>query len=130
MNISPSTSETVVTASGGRGRVSGQAIPATPSPSASSAPTKAAGADAAPQVFSPEQVAQAINQVNNDFVQKGQGLYASFERNKTTGIDVVKIVDKNTQEVITQLPPKEIVAIAEEIERNQEGKGHLVYNRA
>lgn len=127
MDILPSTSNSVATASGGRTRVSGQANQTIPS---SSAPKMAAAEIAvAVQDPTPEQTAQAIKQVNNDFDQKGQGLYASFERNKATGIDVVKIVDKNTQEVITQLPPKEIIAIAEEIERNQEGKGHLVRTR-
>ena len=118
-------SKSVATASGGSTQAFGQAIYTTPSPSTPK--TTGAGTGVAAQVPSPERVAQAIKQVNSDFTQKGQDLYASFERDKATGINVVKIMDKNTLEVIGQFPPKEIIAIAEEIDRNQEGKGHLMH---
>ncbi len=78
------------------------------------------------QAPSPERVEQAIKQVNETFTQKGQNLYASIERDKSTGIPVVKVLDKATNEVISQFPSKEIIAIAEAIDRSQEDKGQLI----
>ena len=78
------------------------------------------------QAPSPERVKQAINQVNETFTQKGQNLYASIERDKSTGINVVKVLDKVTNEVISQFPSKEIIAIAEAIDQSQEDKGRLL----
>lgn len=75
---------------------------------------------------SPERVDQAIKQVNETFTQKGQNLYASIERDKSTGIPVVKVLDKVTNEVISQFPSKEIIAIAEAIDQSQEDKGQLI----
>ena len=80
--------------------------------------------------MSPERVAQAVKQLNEDFIQKGQNVYASYEKDKATGISVVKVLDKNTQEVVSQFPPKEIIAIAEAIDRDQEAKGRLIHTSA
>ena len=91
---------------------------------------KTAAADVAPQAPSPERVEQAVQQVNDAFSQKGQNLYAAIERDKETGINVVKVLDKNTEEVISQFPSKEIIAIAEAIDQSQEDKGQLLNVRA
>ena len=72
------------------------------------------------------QVSQAVKQVNDAFAQKGQNLYASLEKDKETGIHVVKLLDKNTKEVVSQYPSKEIVAIAAAITQYQESKGQLL----
>jgi flagellar protein FlaG len=74
----------------------------------------------------PAQVANAVKQVNDAFVQKGQNLYASIEKDKETGINVVKLLDKNTKEVVRQYPSKEMVAIAAAITQYQESKGQLL----
>ncbi|MFA5825956.1 MAG: flagellar protein FlaG [Gallionellaceae bacterium] len=88
-----------------------------------STPTESEDVTQAP---SPERVEQAIKQVNETFTQKGQNLYASIERDKSTGIPVVKVLDKATNEVISQFPSKEIIAIAEAIDQSQEDKGQLI----
>ena len=82
--------------------------------------------DTAARNPSPAQVAHAVKQVNDAFVQKGQNLYASIEKDKETGINVVKLLDKNTKEVVRQYPSKEMVAIAAAITQYQESKGQLL----
>jgi flagellar protein FlaG len=74
----------------------------------------------------PAQLAYAVKQVNDAFVQKGQNLYASIEKDKETGINVVKLLDKNTKEVVRQYPTKEMIAIAAAITQYQESKGQLL----
>jgi flagellar protein FlaG len=104
----------------------------TPPAASSSVVQKSTGAepDVAAQAASPERVEQAVKQVNETFTQKGQNLYAAIERDKSTGIDVVKVLDKSTNEVISQFPSKEIIAIAEAIDQSQEDKGQLINIRA
>ena len=75
---------------------------------------------------SPAQVSKAVKQVNESFAQKGQNLYASLEKDKETGIHIVKLLDKDTKEVVSQYPSKEIVAIAAAITQYQESKGQLL----
>lgn len=82
------------------------------------------------EVPSAEHLAQAIKQVNGSFAQRGQNLYASFEKDKITGINMVKIVDKKTNETISQMPPKELVEFARIIELPQGWRGQLIYDRA
>jgi len=108
----------------------------TPPPSAAvaasgaGATTAAPAAQNAPQAPSPEHVAQAVQQVNDAFNQRGQDFYASIERDKDTGINVVKVLDKKTNEVISQFPSKEIIAIAESISSAQEDRGQLLNVKA
>lgn len=98
-----------------------------PSVTTSPAAQKSAATDVVTQIPSSERVEQAVKQVNDAFTQKGQNLYASIERDKATGIPVVKVLDKNTDEVISQFPSKEIIAIAEAISQSQEEKGQLIH---
>ena len=79
---------------------------------------------------SADRLAQAVKQVNDSFNQKGHNLYASFEKDKLTGINVVKIVDKKTNETISQMPPKEIVKLAQLIEYSQGIRGQLIHDIA
>jgi flagellar protein FlaG len=72
------------------------------------------------------QVSQAVKQVNEAFAVRGQNLYASIEKDKETGINVVKLLDKNTKEIVRQYPAKEIIAIAAAITHYQESKGQLL----
>lgn len=100
-----------------------------PSPALASpvAPKKASSITADPLSSpAPDRVAQAIKKMNDAFVQKGQDLYAAFEKDKIAGIDIVKIMDKKTNEVIRQLPPKEIVAFAQALELPQGWRGQLL----
>jgi len=89
-------------------------------------PAVVAGVDVAAPAPSSERIAQAIKQVNDAFVQNGQNLYASFEKDKATGINVIKILDKNTEEEVRQYPSKAIIAIAESLSQSNEGKVHLM----
>lgn len=106
-------------------RVLGQATPATPS--FIDPKTAVAGKDIATQAPPPERVAQAVKQLNDAFTQRGQNLKASVEKDEATGISVVKVIDKNTLEEISQFPSKEIIAIAASIDRDQKGKGQLIH---
>lgn len=97
-----------------------------PTPSKAGTP----GTDETSKAPSQNQLAQAIKQVNDAFSQKGQNLYASFEEDKITGIQVVKIVEKKTNEIIRQMPPKEIVAFAQSLEVEQGWRGWLILDKA
>ncbi len=117
MNIS-----SVVTAySGGAG--------STARPTAPTRPSVQPAADA-PRVTtnepSAERVSQAVKQVNEAFADKGQNLVASIEKDKATGINVVKISDKETNELVSQYPSKTMVAIAESLSQYQSKKGQML----
>ena len=101
-------------------------------PASSSASSKAgaSGMDEALKDPSQNHLAQAIKRVNDAFSQRGQNLYASFEKDKITGIDVVKIVEKKTNEIIRQMPPKEMVAFAQSMEVEQGWRGRLILDKA
>lgn len=83
-------------------------------------------ASAVAQAPTQESVTQAVERVNETFAKKGQNLHALIEKDEATGISVVKVMDKETKEVISQFPSKEILAIAEAIKQYQEDKGYLV----
>lgn len=80
------------------------------------------------QIPSSNQVAQAVRQVNDAFTQKGLNLYASFEKDKISGIDIVKIMEKKSNEVIRQLPPKEAVAFAQSLVLPEGWRGQWIRN--
>lgn len=75
-------------------------------------------------------LAKAIKQVNDAFNKRGENLYASFEKDEATGIQLVKIVEKKTNEIIRQMPPKEIVAFAQSLDDDQEWRGRLILDKA
>jgi uncharacterized FlaG/YvyC family protein len=95
-----------------------------PAPSAA----EPSGITAAEETPSLTQVAQAVRQVNDAFMQKGLNLYASFEKDKISGVDIVKIMDKKSNEVIRQLPPKEMVAFAQSLELPEGWRGQWIFN--
>lgn len=98
-----------------------EALPATPAGS-----DHAAREETLIKNPSSAQISQAVKQMNDALNQKGQNLYASIEKDKETGINVVKLLDKNTKEIVRQYPAKEIVAIAASIIHYQENKGQLL----
>ncbi len=77
-----------------------------------------------------DSLAQALKQVNDSFTQKKQNLYASFEKDKATGINVVKIIDQKTNETISQMPAKETVALAQFLQNPQGMRGKLIHATA
>ena len=87
-------------------------------------------ADVATPAPSPERVTQAVKKVNDAFSQNGQNLYASIEKDKATGITVIKVYDNNTKEEISQYPSKAIVAIADSINQSAGGKVQLMQTSA
>jgi len=77
---------------------------------------------------SSNRVAQAVKQVNDAFIQKGLNLYASFEKDKISGVDIVKIMEKKSNEVIRQLPPEEVVIFAQSLELPAGWRGQWIRN--
>ena len=78
------------------------------------------------QSVSSAHVAQAVNQVNSAFNQRGQDLSASLVRDKASGITVVQVTEKSTNQVISQFPSKAIVALAEALVQSHSAKGNMV----
>ncbi|TSA49611.1 MAG: hypothetical protein D4R48_03070 [Nitrosomonadales bacterium] len=98
--------------------------PTSPAPAApTAAVSTSADAQGSP---SAEHIAQAVKQVNNRFAQQGQNLYGTVDKDKISGVFVFKIMVKGTDEVIRQLPPKEIVAFAQSLEQPQGLRGLLI----
>lgn len=77
-----------------------------------------------------ERIAQAVKQVNDAFTQKGQNLRVWIEKDDATNINVIKLQDKTTKEVISQYPSKAIIAMAEAISQSLDEKGQLIYVKA
>jgi len=77
-----------------------------------------------------DRVDQAVKKVNDAFNQKGQSLQVLIERDDVTKIDVIKLQDKDTKEVISQFPSKIIIAMAEAIDQSLDEKGQLLYVEA
>jgi flagellar protein FlaG len=77
---------------------------------------------------STNQVVQAVKQVNDAFTQKGLNLYASYEKDKITGIEVVKIKEKNSNEVIRQMPSEATVEFAQSLDLPEGWRGQWIRN--
>ncbi len=123
MNITLASS-VATTASDSAANTARAASPAADKPV--SAPTPATANPGSP---SPDQIAQAVGKANDAFAQKNQSLYASIETDKTTGIGVVKIMDKDSQQTVTQYPSKAIVEIAQALQSSSP-VGHLIHEKA
>lgn len=78
-------------------------------------PSKAV--QAATPTPSPEQVKQAVDHVNELMQTLNNGL--RFTMDQDTGIRVVQVVDTKTNDVIRQMPSKEVVAIAKALDTLQ-----------
>ncbi|RMA93253.1 flagellar protein FlaG [Hydrogenothermus marinus] len=61
-------------------------------------------------VHSPEDIVNAANKINEKLKMLDSQLKIEFD--KDTGIKVVKIVDKETDQVIRQIPPEVVLKIA------------------
>jgi uncharacterized FlaG/YvyC family protein len=73
-----------------------------------------------------DEVDRALQQVNDAFSLQNQTLIATVERDKETGIDVFKVMDKLTKEVVLQLPPKAIVEMAKAMDEAAADKVQLI----
>lgn len=72
-------------------------------------------------------LAQAVKQVNDNLSKREQNLYASFAKDKATGIDIVTFTDSVTHEVVSQIPSKAIIALAQSLDtQGKIGQGQLL----
>jgi len=62
------------------------------------------------------QLVQAVKSVNEAELL-GQGRELTFAMDRETKRPVLKIVDKETKEVIRQIPPEYVLRLADELER-------------
>ena len=72
------------------------------------------------------QVAKAVKQMNDSFNQRSQNMYATIGVDKASGVEVVKIVDRDTNETIVQYPSKAALAAADAIQRPKGTGGQLI----
>ena len=86
-------------------------------------PSKAVAA--VKEAVNPTSLKQATDQLNQAIKLMANNL--QFTIDEETGIDVVKVVDTDTKEVIRQFPSEEILAIAKAIDQLQ---GLLVRDKA
>jgi len=63
------------------------------------------------------QLDKAVEHINKSFEQASQGV--EFSIDKETEIPVVKVVDRETREILRQMPSEEALAIARQIDRMQ-----------
>ena len=123
MNITAASSVTTTSSDGTAN--TGRAVSPAVDKTAATTPTSTQGSGSP----SSGQIAQAVGKANDAFAQKNQSLYASIEIDQTTGIGVVKIMDKDSQQTITQYPSKAIVEIAQSLQSNS-AVGHLIHEKA
>jgi len=79
------------------------ARPATPSSSEHSAQAEASSAAA-------QDIKQAVRQINREITHTDR--FLDFSVDKETGISVVKVIDRNSKQVVEQFPAEEIVQAA------------------
>ena len=78
-----------------------------------------------PPQTSQQQLEEAVKSVS-DFVKTANNSL-EFSVDKETGVDIVKVIDSDTQKVIRQIPTEEIVAIAKALDNL---KGLLIHQKA
>lgn len=79
---------------------------------------------------SKDQTDKALKQVNDAFAQKEQNLLATIEKDKDTGINVLKVTDKDTKELVRQFPAETVIAMAQAIGASLDAKGQLIHVKA
>lgn len=67
--------------------------------------------------LTPEQLAQAVTQIQDVIKQTAQSLQFSID--KDTGTTVVKVVDTESKKVLRQIPSEEVLAIAKALDKLQ-----------
>lgn len=76
------------------------------------------------------EVDKAFQQLNDAFAAQNSSLTVNVERDEDTGIDVFKVTDKLTKEVILQLPPKAVVEMAKSMDQAAADKVQLISEKA
>lgn len=77
------------------------------------------------EAVNPASLRQATEKINTTLQMMGNNL--QFSVDEDTGIDVVKVVDNDTKEVIRQIPSPEVLSIAKALDKLQ---GLLVKDKA
>lgn len=110
----------------------GEGSPVAPAPNVQGTASTAAASPNTPntQQVSQNSIDQAVKQVNDSLNQWQQNLYATFTRDKTTGIEVIEFTDKTTHQVISQIPSKAMIALAQTIDANGKIQGNLLDSTA
>ncbi|WP_079433173.1 flagellar protein FlaG [Zoogloea sp. LCSB751] len=67
--------------------------------------------------LTPDQLAQAVTQIQDVIKQTAQSLQFSID--KDTGSTVVKVVDTESKKVLRQIPSEEVLAIAKALDKLQ-----------
>lgn len=73
----------------------------------------------------PDQLSQAVNQIQDVIQKTAQSLQFSID--KDTGTTVVKVVDTESKKVLRQIPSEEVLAIAKALDKLQ---GLLIKQKA
>ena len=98
-------------------------------PPAAQPATQTTQASSAQQMPSAEQVQQAIKTVQQ--MVQSQASNLQFSVDQATGKTVVTVVDTSTNQVIRQIPSKEMIAIAHAIDQMQtKGQGLMLTQQA
>lgn len=82
-------------------------------------------AESSPTAVKKEEVAKELSKINA-FVQ-GRASNVQFVTDEETGLDIVKVIDTATKEVIRQMPTQEAVQIAKALDQL---KGLLIRQKA
>lgn len=101
------------------------AVPETARPSSAAIELPAKAVQAAKETVNPSSLKQATEKLNQAMRMMASNL--QFTVDEETGIDVVKVVDSDTKEVIRQFPSEEVLAIAKAFDQLQ---GLLVRDKA
>lgn len=81
--------------------------------------------DSSPTSVKKEELAKELSKINA-FVQ-GRASNVQFVTDEDTGLDIVKVIDTSTKEVIRQMPTQEAVQIAKALDQL---KGLLIRQKA
>jgi len=106
-------------------RVAGDAAPSAPRSVSTEAPSTAKTASAAEP--SAARLSQAVEDINKAMQPANSNL--QFNIDPGTQQVIVKVVDAETGDVIRQLPPKVVLAIAAQIDQELKGKKGLLLSQ-
>lgn len=84
---------------------------------AAAAPVQETQTATAAQPVSKSQVEEAIKQIKEFVSMSGKEI--NFSIDETSGVRVVKVMDRATNEVIRQIPSEEVIAIARALDKLQ-----------
>lgn len=102
-------------------------LPVTSNQAAASVVPQAQAVSPASQAAAQEQVKNAVERVNEVVQKLPHGSSVEFTVDKDTSHNVIKVIDKVTDEVIRQFPSEEVLTIAKALDRLQ---GLLIKDKA